>query len=88
MHDRPRQRTDPNDSWRLVVRNDPINTQSYVRWVLMREFGLSTEQASDAIVTIEREGAAVVSWSSITEAEGAAARLHTYGLWATIEHEG
>ena len=57
--------------WITIVWDDPVNLMSYVTYVLMMQ--------------IHTAGKAVVSTGSREEMEHDVARLHEYGLWATLQ---
>jgi len=72
--------------WLVIVWNDPVNLMSYVVFVLQKLFGYSREKATRLMLQVHREGKAVVSDGNREKAEADVARLHGYGLWATMEH--
>jgi len=72
--------------WIVIVWNDPVNLMSYVVFVLQKLFGYSREKATRLMLQVHREGKAAVSEGTREKAEGDVARLHGYGLWATLEH--
>ena len=59
---------------------------SYVTYVLMELFGYSKERANELMLKVHNEGKAVVSTGSREEMEHDVARLHEFGLWATVQH--
>jgi ATP-dependent Clp protease adaptor protein ClpS len=71
--------------WVTIVWDDPVNLQSYVVYVFMELFGYSKERATELMLQVHNEGKAQVSTGSREEMEHDAARLHEYGLWATIQ---
>jgi ATP-dependent Clp protease adaptor protein ClpS len=71
--------------WLVIVWNDPINLMSYVTFVLQKLFGYSKEVATKLMLEVHNRGRAVVATGSRDEAERDVARLHHYGLSATIE---
>jgi ATP-dependent Clp protease adaptor protein ClpS len=71
--------------WITIVWDDPVNLMTYVTYVLMELFGFSKEKATEIMLKIHNEGKAVVSTGSREEMEHDAARLHEFGLWATIQ---
>ena len=72
--------------WLVIVWNDPVNLMSYVVFVLQKLFGYSREKATRLMLQVHHEGKAVVSDGNREKAEADVARLHSYGLWATMEH--
>ncbi|HEU4942206.1 MAG TPA: ATP-dependent Clp protease adapter ClpS [Gaiellaceae bacterium] len=78
QHDRP---------WVVIVWNDPINLMSYVTLVFQKLFGYSREHATKLMLQVHYEGKSVVSGGSREKAELDVARLHAYGLWATMQQD-
>jgi ATP-dependent Clp protease adaptor protein ClpS len=75
-----------NDApWITIVWDDPVNLMSYVTYVLMELFGFKREKAHELMMKVHTEGKAVVSTGSREEMEHDVARLHEYGLWATLQ---
>ena len=72
--------------WIVIVWNDPVNLMSYVVFVLQKLFGYSREKATRLMLQVHHEGKALVSAGNREKAEADVARLHSYGLWATMEH--
>jgi ATP-dependent Clp protease adaptor protein ClpS len=72
--------------WIVVVWNDPVNLMSYVVFVFQKLFGFSREKATRLMLEVHQDGRAVVSDGAREKCEGDVARLHAYGLWATMEH--
>jgi ATP-dependent Clp protease adaptor protein ClpS len=72
--------------WLVIVWNDPVNLMSYVVYVFQKLFGYSKEKATRLMMQVHKEGRAVVSDGTREKAEADVARLHAYGLWATMEH--
>ncbi len=83
----PDQLTDEDRPWIVVVWNDPINLMSYVTYVFQKLFGYSKEKATKLMLDVHHKGRAVVSSGTRSEAEHDVHRLHSYGLWATMEHD-
>jgi ATP-dependent Clp protease adaptor protein ClpS len=73
--------------WITIVWDDPVNLMSYVTYVLMELFGFTRERAHELMMKVHTEGKAVVSKGSREEMEHDVARLHEYGLWATLQRE-
>ncbi len=71
--------------WQVVVWNDPINLMSYVVFVFRKLFGYSEERATKLMLAVHNEGRAVVASGNREHAEFDCLRLHSYGLWATME---
>ena len=75
-----------NDApWITIVWDDPVNLMTYVTYVLMEIFGFSKAKAQELMMKVHTEGKAVVSTGSREEMEHDVARLHEYGLWATLQ---
>ena len=77
-HDRP---------WIVVVWNDPINLMSYVTLVFQKLFGYSLAEATKLMLQVHNDGKAVVSSGNREKSEHDVARLHAYGLWATMQRD-
>jgi len=71
--------------WITIVWDDPVNLMSYVTYVLMELFGFRKEKAHELMMQVHTQGKAVVSTGSREEMEHDVARLHEYGLWATLQ---
>ncbi len=72
--------------WVTIVWDDPVNLMSYVTYVFMELFRFPREKANELMMKVHTEGRAVVSTGSREEMEHDVARLHEYGLWATVQH--
>jgi ATP-dependent Clp protease adaptor protein ClpS len=77
-HDRP---------WVVIVWNDPINLMSYVTLVFQKLFGYTLEHATKLMLQVHYEGKSVVAAGTREKAELDVARLHAYGLWATMQQD-
>jgi ATP-dependent Clp protease adaptor protein ClpS len=77
----------PDRPWVCIVWDDPINLMNYVTHVLMTVFGYPKAKAESLMLDVHERGKAVVSAGTRERMELDAARLHGYGLWATIEHD-
>lgn len=73
--------------WVTVVWDDPVNLMSYVTYVFMSLFNFSKERATDLMLLVHNEGRAVVSSGRREEMERDVARLHEFGLWATLARD-
>jgi ATP-dependent Clp protease adaptor protein ClpS len=71
--------------WVTIVWDDPVNLMTYVTYVFMELFGYSKERATELMLKVHNDGKAVVSTGSREEMEHDVARLHEYGLWATLQ---
>jgi ATP-dependent Clp protease adaptor protein ClpS len=87
--ERPEQDEDvrPDRPWVTIVWNDPINLMSYVTYVFQKLFGYSREKARKLMLDVHHKGKAVVSSGSREQMELDVARLHAYGLWATLQQD-
>ena len=72
-------------AWVTVVWNDPVNLMSYVTWVFQKLFGYSREKAEQLMLDVHYKGKAIVSSGARERMEYDASRLHSYGLWATVD---
>ena len=79
--------TDEDRPWVVIVWNDPINLMSYVAFVFRKVFGYSEAKANKLMLDVHHKGRATVSAGTRTEAERDVNRLHSHGLWATMEHD-
>jgi len=73
--------------WVTIVWDDPVNLMSYVTYVFMTLFSYSKERATELMLLVHNEGRAVVSSGRREEMERDVARLHEYGLWATLARD-
>lgn len=71
--------------WVTIVWDDPVNLQTYVVYVFMELFNYSKARATELMLQVHNDGKAVVSSGSREEMEHDVARLHEYGLWATLQ---
>jgi ATP-dependent Clp protease adaptor protein ClpS len=73
--------------WVVIVWNDPINLMSYVTLVFQKLFGYTRAHATRLMLQVHNEGKSVVSSGNREKAELDVARLHSYGLWATMQQD-
>lgn len=78
--------TSTDKPWIVIVWNDPVNLMSYVVFVFQKLFGYSRKKATRLMRQVHEEGKAVVSDGPREKCEIDVARLHAFGLWATMEH--
>jgi ATP-dependent Clp protease adaptor protein ClpS len=71
--------------WIVVVWNDPINLMSYVVYVFQKLFGYPRAKATELMLDVHHKGKAVVSEGTRERCELDVARLHSHGLWATLQ---
>jgi ATP-dependent Clp protease adaptor protein ClpS len=77
----------PDVPWVVIVWNDPINLMSYVVFVFQKLFGYSKEKATKLMLDVHQKGRAVVSSGPREKAEFDVYRLHSHGLWATMQKD-
>lgn len=77
----------PDRPWVTVVWDDPINLMSYVTHVFMTVFGYPKDKATALMLDVHERGRAVVSAGPRERMEFDVARLHGFGLWATLTHD-
>ena len=73
--------------WVTIVWDDPVNLMSYVTYVFISLFNYSKERATELMLLVHNEGRAVVASGRREEMERDVARLHEYGLWATLARD-
>ena len=73
--------------WVVIVWNDPINLMSYVTLVFQQLFGYSRAKATTLMLQVHNEGKAAVSSGTREKAELDVSRLHSKGLWATMQQD-
>ena len=78
---------EPDVPWVVIVWNDPVNLMDYVVYVFQKLFGYSREKATTLMRQVHYEGKAVVASGTREKCEIDVARLHSHGLWATMEHD-
>ena len=79
-----RERVSREFGWNVLVWNDPITLMSYVVLVFRRLFGYDHETASKLMLQVHYEGRAVVATQPREQAEVSVAKLHAFGLQATL----
>jgi ATP-dependent Clp protease adaptor protein ClpS len=73
--------------WVTIVWDDPVNLMSYVTYVFISLFNYTKERATELMLLVHNEGRAVVTSGRREEMERDVARLHEYGLWATLARD-
>lgn len=73
--------------WVAVVWDDPVNLMPYVTFVFQKLFGYTRAKAHELMMQVHNEGRAVVSSGSRDKMESDVRRLHTAGLWATMQRD-
>lgn len=74
-----------DETWKVVVWNDPVNLIEYVAYVFRKLFGYTEQKAMDLTMKVHHEGRAIVNDGPREQAEMDCYRLHHHGLWATLE---
>jgi ATP-dependent Clp protease adaptor protein ClpS len=77
----------PELPWLVIVWNDPINLMSYVTYVFQKLFGYPRQKAERLMLDVHTKGKAIVSSGSKEKAEFDVSRLHSHGLWATMQRD-
>ena len=71
--------------WVTVVWDDPINLMSYVTYVFQKLFGYDEAKATRLMLDVHNGGKAIVSSGPREQMEHDVTRLHSHGLWATLQ---
>jgi ATP-dependent Clp protease adaptor protein ClpS len=74
------------DPWVTIVWNDPVNLMTYVTYVFEAYFGDPEDRARTLMLQVHHEGRAVVSTGPRERMEVDVQAMHSYGLWATMQH--
>ena len=74
--------------WVTIVWDDPVNLMTYVTYVFQKLFGYSEVRATELMMQVHTEGKAVVSSGEKDKVETDVKKLHTAGLWATMQQAG
>lgn len=77
-----------NLPWMCIVWDDPVNLMSYVAYVFQTVLGYDRKRATELMMQVHSEGKAVVSSGEKDKVEGDVKKLHTAGLWATMQQAG
>lgn len=80
--------TSENLPWMCIVWDDPVNLMSYVTYVFQTILGYSKKRATELMMQVHTEGKAVVSSGEKDKVEADVKKLHTAGLWATMQQAG
>lgn len=80
--------TGENLPWMCIVWDDPVNLMSYVTYVFQTVLGYDRKRATELMMQVHTEGKAVVSSGEKDKVEGDVKKLHTAGLWATMQQAG
>ena len=79
-----REQTVREPGWNVIVWNDPITLMSYVVLVFRKLFGYDHATATKLMLQVHEEGKAIVATQPREQAEVSVARLHAFGLQATL----
>ena len=74
----------PEEPWRTIVWDDPVNLMTYVSYVFRTYFGYPREQAERLMLRVHTEGRAVVATGNREAMERHVEAMHGYGLQATM----
>ena len=77
-----------NLPWMCIVWDDPVNLMSYVTYVFQTVLGYDRKRATELMMQVHTEGKAVVSSGEKDKVETDVKKLHTAGLWATMQQAG
>ena len=80
--------TSENLPWMCIVWDDPVTLMSYVTYVFHTILGSDKKRAHELMMQVHTEGKAVVSTGEKDKVEGDVKKLHTAGLWATMQQAG
>lgn len=80
--------TNTERPWVVIVWDDPVNLMSYVVYVFQKLFNFSRQKATRLMRQVHYEGKAVVANGTREKCETDVARLHSHGLWATMQRSG
>ena len=80
--------TTADTPWVTIVWDDPVNLMTYVTYVFQKLFGYSEPHATKLMMQVHNEGKAVVSSGEKDKVETDVKKLHTAGLWATMQQAG
>lgn len=81
----PATETEANLPWVCICWDDPVNLMSYVTYVFQTVLGYSRKKATALMMEVHTQGKAVVSSGDRDKVEADVKKLHTAGLWATME---
>lgn len=75
------------DTWRVVVLNDPVNLMSYVVMVFKKIFGYDETRARKHMLEVHEKGRSIV-WTGVREqAEAYVFTLQQWHLTAVLESD-
>ena len=80
--------TSENLPWVCIVWDDPVNLTSYVTYVFQTVLGYDKQRAMELMMQVHTEGKAAVSSGEKDKVEADVKKLHTHGLWATMQQAG
>lgn len=82
-----REEADTDSPWVTIVWDDPVNLMSYVTYVFQKLFGYSEPEATKLMLQVHHDGKAVVSSGTRESMEVDVTKLHSAGLWATMQQD-
>jgi ATP-dependent Clp protease adaptor protein ClpS len=74
-----------DETWKVIVWDDPVNLIEYVAYVFRKLFGYSEHKAMELTMQVHNQGRAIVADGPREQSELDCYRLHRHGLWATLE---
>ena len=74
----------PEEPWRTIVWDDPVNLMTYVSYVFRTYFGYPREQAERLMLRVHTDCRAVVATGNREAMERHVEAMHGYGLQATV----
>lgn len=80
--------TSENLPWLCICWDDPVNLISYVSYIFHTVLGYDKKRANELTMQVHTEGKAVVSSGERDKVEADVKKLHTAGLWATMQQAG
>ncbi|MFQ3671102.1 MAG: ATP-dependent Clp protease adapter ClpS [Verrucomicrobiia bacterium] len=75
----------PDNGWRVIVWNDPVNLMSYVVYVFQKVLGFDTRRARKHMLEVHEQGKSCVAQETRERAELYWQRIQQYGLKVTLE---
>ena len=88
VRQQPQHGPERDHEWVTIVWDDPVNLMSYVTYVFQTVLGYDRKRATELMMQVHTEGKAVVSSGEKDKVETDVKKLHTAGLWATMQQAG
>ena len=76
--------TSTDKPWQVLLHNDKVTIMEYVVAALRAVFGYDATKCELLMLEAHHEGKVAVADGTREQAEGWAAQLHGYTLWATV----